>query len=63
MEPESEAWWHFGADSERVELHFMDEALLAEDLMEFGSELRVIGPQSLVDRIRLGFEAVVRDHA
>ncbi len=41
----------------------MDEALLAEDLMEFGSELRVIGPQSLANRIRLGFEAVVRDHA
>ena len=63
VEPESEAWWHFGADSESVELHFMDEALLAEDLMEFGSELRVIGPQSLADRIRRGFEAVVKDHA
>ena len=63
VEPDSEAWWHFGAESDQVQLHYMDEALLAEDLMEFGSELRVISPQSLAGRIKSGFEAVISHHA
>ena len=61
--PDSEAWWHFGADKERVELTFMDEALLAEDLMEFGSDVVVISPKSLAQRIEDGFKAVISAHA
>lgn len=62
--PDTEAWWHFSAsDSGKIELHFMDEALLAEDLMEFGGELEVIEPASLAQRIRKGLEEVVKAHA
>ena len=41
----------------------MDEALLAEDLIEFGGELRVLDPESLAKRISLGLAKVVSDHA
>jgi predicted DNA-binding transcriptional regulator YafY len=61
--PDSEAWWHFGSEREQVELNYMDEALMAEDLMEFGADLKVISPKSLGDRIRAGFEAVIASHA
>ena len=64
LKPESEAWWHFGAPADStITLTFMDEALLAEDLMEFGTELNVISPKSLRTRILRGFETVVSDHA
>jgi proteasome accessory factor B len=64
LRPESEAWWHFGApEDNRVTIHFMDLALLAEDLMEFGGDLEVIHPQSLSDRMRKGLEKVALDHA
>lgn len=61
--PDSEAWWHFGAESEQVTISFMDEALLAEDLMEFGADLKVLSPKSLAERVRAGFEAVASAHA
>ena len=61
---DSEAWWHFGApENNQVTLSFMDEALLAEDLIEFGGELRVLHPASLGTRIQLGLSKVVSDHA
>ncbi|MDP5025883.1 MAG: WYL domain-containing protein [Aquiluna sp.] len=61
---DSEAWWHFGApESNQVTLNFMDEALLAEDLIEFGGELKVLDPESLAKRISLGLAKVVSDHA
>jgi predicted DNA-binding transcriptional regulator YafY len=41
----------------------MDEALLAEDLMEFGADLKVVSPSTLADRVRAGFEAVASAHA
>jgi proteasome accessory factor B len=46
-----------------VEINFMDEALLAEDLMEFGGEVRVLEPRSLANRIERGLSKVVSDHA
>lgn len=61
---ESEAWWHFGApESNRIEVQFIDEGLIAEDLMEFGGQLRVLSPESLGDRISQGFSKVVTSHA
>lgn len=64
LQPESEAWWHFGSpESGEVKLRFMDEALLAEDLMEFGGELRVLTRESLAARIERGVRKVVSDHA
>lgn len=61
---ESEAWWHFGApEHSKIELHFMDEGLIAQDLMEFGGQLRVLSPKSLAERIAQGFKRVVESHA
>lgn len=61
---ESEAWWHFGApEHSQIELHFMDEGLIAQDLMEFGGQLRVLSPLSLAERIARGFQKVVESHA
>jgi predicted DNA-binding transcriptional regulator YafY len=31
--------------------------------MEFGSEIKVLEPESLAARVRLGFEKVVNSHA
>ena len=58
----TEAWWHFG-EMARVELTFMDEELLAEDLLEFGSEITVLEPESLVNKLRQKLERVVSQHA
>jgi proteasome accessory factor B len=64
VEPDSEAWWHFGAkDNGTVEVNFMDEALFAEDLMEFGPEVQVLSPLSLSQRIDSGWQRVLDAHA
>lgn len=44
-------------------INFMDEALLAEDLLEFGSDIEVIEPESLRRRIRASLKAVIKQHA
>jgi predicted DNA-binding transcriptional regulator YafY len=41
----------------------MDEELLAEDLLEFGSSVRVISPESLSVRLKESLEKVVKLHA
>lgn len=63
VEEDSEAWWHFGAESTKVTINYMDEVLLAEDLLEYGNEVRVISPESLAHRIRVGLERAVKLHA
>jgi len=64
VEQDSEAWWHFGAkDNGTVEVNFMDEALFAEDLMEFGPEVQVLSPISLSQRIDSGWQRVLDAHA
>lgn len=61
---DSEAWWHFAVDATGIaKLNFMDEALLAEDLMEFGADIEVLEPESLASRVKLGFEKVASLHA
>ena len=60
---DSEAFWHFGGHSEEVQLNYMDEALLAEDLLEFGTDVEVLHPDSLKQRIRDALKKVVSDHA
>jgi proteasome accessory factor B len=64
ISPDTEAFWHFnpGPDS-IVELNYMDEALLAEDLMEYGSDLLVLEPASLAERISESLLRVVKLHA
>ncbi len=64
VERGTEAWWHFGAtDDKEVELHFMDEALLAEDLMEYGTDISVLEPESLRIRVEEGLKRVLENHA
>lgn len=64
VELDSEAWWHFGGhDSGTFEVNFMDEALFAEDLMEFGPEIKVLSPDSLGNRISSGWQRVLEAHA
>ena len=64
VEMDSEAWWHFGGnDSGTIEVNFMDEALFAEDLMEFGPEIKVLSPESLSNRINFGWQQVLDTHA
>ncbi len=58
----TEAWWHFGEKS-KVDLQFMDEELLAEDLLEFGSEITVLEPESLVNKLKQKLQRVVSQHA
>ena len=58
----TEAWWHFGEKS-KVELQFMDEELLAEDLLEFGAEITVLEPESLVNKLKQKLQRVVSQHA
>jgi proteasome accessory factor B len=62
VEQDSEAWWHFG-DNGTVQVNFMDEALFAEDLMEFGPEVQVLSPLSLSQRIDSGWQRVLDAHA
>jgi proteasome accessory factor B len=58
----TEAWWHFG-QQEQVEINYMDEALLAETLREFGGSVRVISPASLAEAIIAGYREVLAAHA
>jgi proteasome accessory factor B len=62
--PDTEAFWHFNPGPDLiVELNYMDEALLAEDLMEYGSDLLVLEPASLAGRISESLLRVVELHA
>jgi proteasome accessory factor B len=46
-----------------AKLNYMDEALLAEDLLEFGTDIEVIEPESLKRRMRASLKAVIKQHA
>lgn len=62
--PDTEAALVFGANADGVvTASFMDEALFAEDLMEYGAQIRVQSPESLRRRIRVGLKAVIKSHA
>lgn len=66
IQPNSEASSYFGKfsdDAEIIEINFMDEGLFAEDLRELGTEVRVISPESLLNKVRAGFEEVLAKHA
>jgi proteasome accessory factor B len=51
------------ADDGISKINYMDEALLAEDLLEFGSDIEVIEPESLKRRMRASLKAVIKQHA
>ena len=46
-----------------AEVHFYDLAILAEEILEFGSAVHVLEPQGLIHQIRLTLEEVVKQHA
>ncbi len=72
VKPDTEAWFHY-ADSNghrtshlqgnRVELQYQDLHLLADDLREYGNDVRVIEPAELAEAVRSGFQKVAADHA
>ena len=65
IEPGTEAWWHFGmADLplETAKVNYLDLSLLAEDLREFGSSVKVLSPSELRIEIERGYEEVLALH-
>lgn len=72
VKPDSEAWFHFADSSGRrngnrngnqIEIQYQDLHLLAADLREYGSDVRVVAPTELVEAVRSGFQKVAADHA
>ena len=69
VEPNSEAWVHFGLDSPGAlqdgmhSFNFMDVHLLAEELRQYGRSITVIEPDALIQAVRKGFEKVASQHA
>lgn len=64
VEPDSEAFWHFApGDSLEITISYMDQQLLAEDLLEFGKDVEVLAPESLALAIRESLQRVVDLHA
>lgn len=64
LEPDSEAWWHYGAPADHhVSFHFMDKELLVEDLLELASGLRVLEPSAVSEMLAERLEAVAVMHA
>ena len=65
----SEAWFHFIEDASdnsewiKHSINFMDAHLLAEELRDYGSDVRVVSPESLAEIVRAGFEKVIAAHA
>ena len=63
IEADSEAFWHFSPGaSGQIKISYMDEQLFSEDLLEFGSDVRVIAPESLANRVRENLQRVVDLH-
>ena len=66
--PGSAAWSHFEMDltangETSLEISFMDEDLLAETIRGFAGQIRVLRPESLAEKVRLGLQKVVELHA
>ena len=62
--PDTEAQLALSPNEQGVaKINYMDEALLAEDLLEFGSDIEVIEPETLKRRLRASLKAVMKQHA
>lgn len=59
---DSEAEFRFGTSGE-IEINYMDEELLAEDILDLAGDIRVIAPQTLSNRIAQAVQKVLEDHA
>jgi proteasome accessory factor B len=64
---DSRAWFHYQIDSQEafaeVELQYMDVHLLAEELRDFGADIKVLRPKPLIEAVTAGFEKVASAHA
>jgi proteasome accessory factor B len=62
--PDTEAQLALNPNEQGVaKINYMDEALLAEDLLEFGTDIEVIEPETLKRRLRASLKAVMKQHA
>ena len=62
--PDTEAHLALNPNEQGVaKINYMDEALLAEDLLEFGTDIEVIEPETLKRRLRASLKAVMKQHA
>ena len=63
IRPDSEAWFHFGAQQNLIEVSFMDRELFAEELIDLGSDVRILGPEDFAKYVSDQLELVVKNHA
>lgn len=69
--PQTEAWVHFGIDASghdslhpiEIEVNYMDLELLIEELIEFGSAVEVVSPDTLRAAISSHARKVLESHA
>lgn len=62
--PDTEAQLALSPNDQGVaKINYMDEALLAEDLLEYGTDIEVIEPETLKRRVRASLKAVMKQHA
>lgn len=62
--PDTEAQLALSPNDQGVaKINYMDEALLAEDLLEYGTDIEVIEPETLKRRVRAALKAVMKQHA
>jgi proteasome accessory factor B len=62
--PDTEAQLALSPNEQGVaKINYMDEALLAEDLLEFGSDIEIVEPETLKRRVRASLKAVMKQHA
>lgn len=59
---DSEAEFRYGRAGE-TEITYMDEELLAEDILDLAPNIRVLQPDTLAKRVRDSIQKVISDHA
>ena len=66
IKPGSTAAMHFESHTSKnneVSVHYYDQELFAEELLEFGSSVTVLSPESLVETVRSALKKVIEQHA
>ena len=63
LRQDSEAWFHFGAQQSVIEVSYMDRELFAEELIEFGADVKILGPNEFAEYVNSQLEQVVTNHA
>lgn len=69
IKPDSSAWFYFHLDDDptatdgTVKFNYMDLDLLAQELRDYATDIKIVSPKRLTEVMRHGFEKVVSDHA